>query len=143
MRGNKGFTLVELLAVLVILAIIALITTPIILGVIEDARKSGAEDKTWAYVDAVENAFALNQASSGPVILPLEGVAITKDIGEGTNAKKIRVSGDTTDKGTYSITANGIVTVDNLVFDGYTCSTNNDATKVCCDKKTSGTVECS
>lgn len=34
---NKGFTLVELLAVLVILAIIALIVTPIVSGVIKDA----------------------------------------------------------------------------------------------------------
>ena len=32
---KKGFTLVELLAVIVILAIIAVIATPIILGVIE------------------------------------------------------------------------------------------------------------
>ena len=36
---KKGFTLVELLAVIVILAIIALITTPLILNVIENAKK--------------------------------------------------------------------------------------------------------
>lgn len=38
--NKKGFTLIELLAVIVILAIIALIATPIILGIINDARKS-------------------------------------------------------------------------------------------------------
>ena len=39
MRENyKGFTLVELLAIIVILAIIALITTPIILNIIEKSR---------------------------------------------------------------------------------------------------------
>ena len=37
---KKGFTLIELLAVIVILAIIALIATPIILGIIDDTRKS-------------------------------------------------------------------------------------------------------
>ena len=37
---KKGFTLIELLAVIIILAIIALIATPIILNVIDDARKS-------------------------------------------------------------------------------------------------------
>ena len=37
--NKKGFTLIELLAVIVILAIIALITAPIILGVIENAKK--------------------------------------------------------------------------------------------------------
>ena len=40
---KKGFTLVELLAVIVILAIIALISTPIILGVIEKTRIGAAE----------------------------------------------------------------------------------------------------
>ena len=34
-----GFTLIELLAVIVILSIIALIATPMILGVIETAKK--------------------------------------------------------------------------------------------------------
>lgn len=38
--NNKGFTLFELLAVITILAVIALITTPIITGVIEDSRKN-------------------------------------------------------------------------------------------------------
>ena len=36
---KKGFTLIELLAVIVILAIISLIATPIILGIVEDAKK--------------------------------------------------------------------------------------------------------
>ena len=36
---KKGFTLIELLAVIVILAIIALIATPVILNIINDARK--------------------------------------------------------------------------------------------------------
>ena len=37
--ATLGFTLIELLAVIVILAIIALIATPIILGIVEDARR--------------------------------------------------------------------------------------------------------
>ena len=36
--NKKGFTLVELLAVITILSVIALITTPIIFGVVEDSR---------------------------------------------------------------------------------------------------------
>ena len=39
MRKKKGFTLIELLAVIVILAIIALIATPIVLNLINTARK--------------------------------------------------------------------------------------------------------
>lgn len=37
--NKKGFTLVELLAVIVILAVIAVIAVPSILGIIENARK--------------------------------------------------------------------------------------------------------
>ena len=39
MKKNKGFTLIELLAVIVILAIIALIATPIVLNLINSAKK--------------------------------------------------------------------------------------------------------
>ena len=38
-KRKNGFTLIELLAVIVILAIIALIATPIILGIVEDAKR--------------------------------------------------------------------------------------------------------
>ncbi len=130
MRENKGFTLIELLAVLVILAIIALITTPIILGVIESARESAAEDKTWAYVDAVENAFALDQASSSPMAMTSDGIdgSVTDSVG----SEKIRVSGDQAESGSYHISSEGIVTVYDLVFDGYTCSTDDTGTSVTC-----------
>lgn len=49
----KGFTLIELLAIIVILAIIAVITVPIILNVIENARKGSAIDSAYGYRDAV------------------------------------------------------------------------------------------
>ncbi|MBP3461712.1 MAG: hypothetical protein J6K21_04810, partial [Bacilli bacterium] len=45
----------ELLTVIVILAVIALIATPIILNIINDARKSAAIDSIFGYVEAVEN----------------------------------------------------------------------------------------
>ena len=54
MKEKKGFTLVELLAVIVILALIALIATPIILNVINDAKKQAAKDSAYGYMDAVE-----------------------------------------------------------------------------------------
>ncbi len=59
--NKKGFTLVELLAVIVILAIIALITAPAILNVINDARQKGAEDKAWGTIDAVRLAYTQEQ----------------------------------------------------------------------------------
>ena len=60
MDKKKGFTLVELLAVIVILAIIALIATPIILNVISDAKKEAAKDSAYGYIEAIENAIIMN-----------------------------------------------------------------------------------
>ena len=41
---KKGFTLVELLAVIVILAVIALITTPIIIDSLNTSKKEAFKD---------------------------------------------------------------------------------------------------
>ena len=62
---NKGFTLIELLAVIVILAIIALIATPIILGIINDARKESNERSVELYAAAVKNGIAAHQLTEG------------------------------------------------------------------------------
>lgn len=52
---QTGFTLIELLAVIVILAIIALIATPMILGVIDSAKKGAVESSALGYLESVEN----------------------------------------------------------------------------------------
>lgn len=55
-----GFTLIELLAVIVILALIALIATPMILGVIDSAKKGAAESSTYGYISALEHSGLAN-----------------------------------------------------------------------------------
>ena len=61
MNKNKknGFTLIELIAVLVILAIIALIVIPIVLRIINDARRSANERSVEAFGRTVEYTMAL------------------------------------------------------------------------------------
>ena len=54
---DKAFTLIELLAVIVILAIIALIATPIILGIINDARESAKKRSAELVYTGVEYAY--------------------------------------------------------------------------------------
>lgn len=54
MKQKKGFTLIELLAVIVILAVIALIATPLIMGVINDAKKGAFSDSMHGIVKAAE-----------------------------------------------------------------------------------------
>ena len=61
MKKRNGFTLIELLAIIVILAIIAVITVPIILNIIETARKGAAKNSVTGYGKAVELAFTQYQ----------------------------------------------------------------------------------
>ena len=62
---RNGFTLIELLAVIVILAIIALIVTPIILGIINDARKESQERSIELYASALRNGIVAYQLREG------------------------------------------------------------------------------
>ena len=54
MKRKNGFTLIELLAVIVILTVIALITTPIILNVINNAKRGASKNSMYGYVQAIE-----------------------------------------------------------------------------------------
>ena len=63
---KKGFTLIESLAVIVILAIIALIATPIVMNVIEGAKEGAAERSAENYLRAVETAIA-EERLDGPI----------------------------------------------------------------------------
>ena len=67
MKSNKGFTLIELLAVIVVLAIIALIATPMVLNVIDEAKKGAAENSAYAYIHAVEMKIAMEMITDNTV----------------------------------------------------------------------------
>ena len=55
---NKGFTLIELIAVLVILAIIALIVTPLVLNIVRKAKDSANKRSVDAYGKSIDLAVA-------------------------------------------------------------------------------------
>ncbi len=59
--NKKGFTLIELLAIIVILAIIAVITVPIILNIIDNARKGAAKSSVIGFGKAVELSYTTYQ----------------------------------------------------------------------------------
>ena len=88
MKERKGFTLIELLAVIVILAIIALIATPIIMGVIEDARKGANKDAALGFGKAVETAIATQM-----IKCPNMTIGTTEKPGVIENSETITVSG--------------------------------------------------
>lgn len=88
--NKKGFTLVELLAVIVILAIIALIATPVILNVIEKSKKGAAKNSAQGYIEAVEKQIAINLLDEDTINEITDGVYTVNEL---TN-KKVKVKGD-------------------------------------------------
>lgn len=58
---KNGFTLLELLAVIVILALIALIVTPIIINIINNYKKESAKLSATSYIKAVETYIAISE----------------------------------------------------------------------------------
>lgn len=60
-----GFTLVELLAVIIILAVVALITTPMVLGVIEGSKKGAIKSSAYGLMEAANIYYATNMLNTG------------------------------------------------------------------------------
>jgi len=119
--NKKGFTLIELLAVIVILAIIALITAPIILGVIENARKDSAKDKAWGTINAVELAYTQDQVKDSTYKIGTPVTFNNKKASVGS--VQVKASGELPESGTVTIREDGSIIANNLKFQGYTCST--------------------
>ena len=107
--NKKGLTLIELLAVIVILAIIALIATPIVTNIINDARKEAAKDSTYEYVKAIENKVVLSA---------LEDRTYEDKDGYAYNEIKPDMKGSIPAGGMYSL-KNGIITEGHFCINGY------------------------
>ena len=122
---NKGFTLVELLAVIVILALIALIATPIILNVINDAKKQAAKDSAYGYMDAVEKYIVSSELEDKSI---QDGRYSVEELN-----KKISVKGSTPDNGNIEIKNSSVKSYD-IGIDGYVVS-NGKVDKVSTTKK--------
>lgn len=56
--NKKGFTLIEILAVIVILSILALIVTPIVMNIIDDVNKKTFEETARNTARAAEMHYA-------------------------------------------------------------------------------------
>lgn len=115
MKSNKGFTLIELLAVIVILAIIALIATPIILDVIDTARKGAKESSALGYVDAVEKQVMLAQVDTTATKIEAGTYSVSSLTAAGVEVKGEAPEND----GIVTIDSKGAVTAAWLDFDNY------------------------
>jgi len=82
MKKQKGFTLIELLAIIVILAIIAVITVPIILNVIDNAKRGTAKDSAYGYKDAVNKYYVSGMLEDESIKLSGEYNVVDGKLGE-------------------------------------------------------------
>ncbi len=130
---KKGFTLIELLAVIVILAIIALIATPMILGVIDSAKKGAAESSTYGYIDAIEKSDLKNMIDTGDYQTKKDGTydlsTLTDVVYKGTAPTAVCV-----------VIKEGSVESGEFKFDNYIvdyqngkAKVNNEKTEVSCE----------
>ena len=111
---KKGFTLIELLAVIVILAIIALIATPIIVGVINDAKKNAFTDTAYGVAEAAKLYYAgqFDNDSFAGKTFDFTG-----------NTDELKLSGKKPSSGTLQIDKNGNSFL--AISDGTYCAVKN------------------
>ena len=126
MKKRNGFTLVELLAVIVILAIILVIAVPQIMSTIDDATKASIEASAKMVAAQVENQYAVAQTL---------GKEFAKENGD---CMKEWAGLNNTDYQTctYNIAENGdaqVTLVGKGKFANYTC-TNATRAEATCNK---------
>ena len=90
----QGFTLVELLAVIVILAVLALIATPVVLSIIDDAKESAMLRSAEMYLSGVENAVMRENMNSGGNFRPNECTISNGNMTCGSTNVEVEVDGE-------------------------------------------------
>jgi len=128
MKKQKGFTLIELLAIIVILAIIAVITVPIILNVIDNAKRGTAQDSAYGYKDAISKYYVTEMFDNNNITLNGDYTVDSNGVlSNDTERHEILFSGTKPQGGhlTYlnNVLTNGCLTIDDykVVFsDGET-----------------------
>ena len=121
MQKKKGFTLVELLAVIVILAVILVIAVPQIMSVIESARKGSIESTAKLIAEGAEREYTNRKILGKDTNIECSDVSSMNSNDYGTCV----ITFDNAGKATVKVTGKG-------KFEGYTCrgnSTNMECVK--------------
>ena len=121
MKKKKGFTLVELLSVIVILAVILVIAVPQIMSVIESARKGSIESTAKLIAEGAEREYTNRKILGKDTNIKCSDVSSMNSSDYGTCV----ITFDNRGKATVKVTGKG-------KFEGYTC--NGDSINMECVK---------
>ena len=128
MKRKNAFTLIELLAVIVVLAIIALIATPIVMNTIKKSQKGAAERSADNYIDAVETTVATKRLDNvileGEYIIQPDGnLCPLSGCGENDKDKVIiEMEGNKPSGGTITINNGQVTTSSTMTIGEYDVS---------------------
>ena len=114
MKKKKGFTLVELLAVIVILAVILVIAVPQIMSVIESARKGSIESTAKLIAEGAEREYTNRKILGKDTNIECSDVSSMNSNDYGSCV----ITFDNAGKATVKVTGKG-------KFEGYTCKGNS------------------
>ena len=89
MKNKEGFTLIELIAVLVILAILVLIVTPLVLNIIRKSKESADKRSVDAYGKSIELAISNYILETGKIPQSIDGIQIEYSGNEVVCGKRI------------------------------------------------------
>ena len=121
MKKKNCFTLIELLAVIVILAIIALIATPIVLNLINKARKGAAQNSAYGIRQAAKLYYQKDLIDN---IEGFQSIEFNCTAGGCLNDnKKLEFDGTNPSSGKIRIDASGNITGIDVTINGYICGT--------------------
>ena len=109
--------MIKLLAVIVILAIIALIATPLILNVIDDSKKGAFKSTAYGIIEAAELDYAQNVLDG-----TTSEVLYTYENGEqnASNGKKLNYKGSNPESGSVYVSKEGKTAL--LIYNGNLCA---------------------
>jgi prepilin-type N-terminal cleavage/methylation domain-containing protein len=121
MKWNKGFTLVELLGVIIVIAVVALIASPIALNVMNKSKEKSFALEMENLVKAARHYYSKQQLEiSSNVIFDYQ------NNGKNSAGETLSLSGSRPKRGTVTITPTGEIILTNVGNGTYVANFNSE-----------------